>query len=159
MSFVLSLCFMGLTMSGVGMERFFPTTGVSYAIGQGQGEVVHKENATMELLRETNVERSRYGLPLLKMSPSLNEAASVRAKEIVQKFSHTRPDGSAWKTVSAQARGENIARGHNSVQRVMAAWMSSPGHRKNILRQSFGSIGVSAVNVGGVIHWVQLFGK
>lgn len=112
-----------------------------------------------QLVNEVNRERAKYGLPALTVSSELTRAAGVRGREISGKFSHTRPDGSAWKTVSAQARGENIARGHKSVQRVMAAWMSSPGHRKNILRQSFGSIGVSAVNVGGVMHWVQLFGK
>lgn len=112
-----------------------------------------------QLVNEVNMERAKYGLPALTVSSELTRAASVRGREIAAKFSHTRPDGSAWRTVSGQAMGENIARGHNSVSRVMAAWMSSAGHRKNILRQSFGSIGVSAVNVGGVIHWVQLFGR
>ena len=41
----------------------------------------------------------------------------------------------------------------------MAAWMSSEGHRANILRESYGSIGVCAQKVNGVIYWVQLFGK
>lgn len=141
------------------MERFFPTTGVSYAIGQGQGEVVHKENATMELLRETNVERSRYGLPLLKMSPSLNEAASVRAKEIVQKFSHTRPDGGHWSTVTSEGYAENIARGHQTASRVTAAWMTSQGHRQNILQGRYSTIGICAVEYNGIMYWVQIFGK
>ena len=41
----------------------------------------------------------------------------------------------------------------------MAAWMSSEGHRANILRESFGSIGVCVIDVGNVRYWVQLFGK
>ena len=41
----------------------------------------------------------------------------------------------------------------------MAAWMSSSGHRANILRASYGSIGVACVQSGNVYYWVQLFGK
>ena len=41
----------------------------------------------------------------------------------------------------------------------MAAWMSSEGHRANILRASYGSIGVCCLQIDGVYYWVQLFGK
>ena len=40
----------------------------------------------------------------------------------------------------------------------MAAWMSSEGHRANILRGSLSRIGVCAYRAGGVLYWVQLFG-
>lgn len=36
------------------------------------------------------------------------------AREIVEVFSHTRPDGSSWSSVSASASGENIAKGQRS---------------------------------------------
>lgn len=112
-----------------------------------------------QVITQVNAERAKYGLPELSMSAELTRAACVRANEIVEQFSHTRPDGSSWSTVSGSAMGENIAKGQNSADRVMAAWMSSDGHRANILRESFGSIGVCALQVNGVIHWVQLFGK
>lgn len=112
-----------------------------------------------QVVADVNAQRARYGLQALRIDPQLTAAARVRAKEIAQKFSHTRPDGTKWNTVSSAALGENIARGHNSAYRVMAAWMSSPGHRENILRERFGSIGVCAVQVNGVMHWVQLFGR
>ena len=112
-----------------------------------------------QVIAETNLDRARYGLQPLRESAELNRAAAVRAKEIAEKFSHTRPDGSRWNTVSSAALAENIARGHNSPARVAAAWLSSPGHRANILRESYGSIGVAALNVNGVMHWVQLFGR
>jgi len=112
-----------------------------------------------QVIAETNLDRMRYGLQPLRESAELNRAAAVRAREIAEKFSHMRPDGSRWNTVSSVALAENIARGHNSPARVAAAWMSSPGHRANILRESYGSIGVAALNVNGVMHWVQLFGR
>ena len=112
-----------------------------------------------EVISMVNEERAKYGLPALSVDAQLTSAACVRASEIVELFSHTRPDGSSWSTVSSAARGENIAKGQSSAERVMAAWMSSEGHRANILRESFGSIGVCALKVNGVIYWVQLFGK
>ena len=83
----------------------------------------------------------------------------VRAGEIVQTFSHTRPDGFSWSTVSGAAYGENIAKGQNSAEKVIASWMTSQGHRENILHGSYGSIGVCARVENGVVYWVQLFGK
>ena len=112
-----------------------------------------------EVIRQVNEERAKYGLEPLTVNAQLTSAACVRANEIVELFSHTRPDGSSWSTVSSAAMGENIAKGQSSADRVMAAWMSSEGHRANILRESFGSIGVCALKVNGVIYWVQLFGR
>lgn len=112
-----------------------------------------------EVVAQVNAERAKYGLSSLTVSDELTRAACVRASEIVEQFSHTRPDGSSCFTVSGAAYGENIAKGQSSADRVMAAWMSSEGHRANILRESYGSIGVCALKVNGVIYWVQLFGK
>ena len=111
-----------------------------------------------EVVRQTNLERTSRGLSALRVDAELNRAAAVRARELVQSFSHTRPDGSDWSSVSSAVSGENIAKGHDSADRVMAAWMSSDGHRANILRAGFGRIGVCAWEADGVLYWVQLFG-
>ncbi len=111
------------------------------------------------LVNQVNAERAKYGLGTLRVDGELTRAAQVRAREIVQKFSHTRPDGTAWNTVSASAYGENIAVGQRTVDKVMAAWLTSKGHRENILRASYGSMGVCRYVSGGVTYWVQLFGK
>ena len=110
-------------------------------------------------MRQVNEERIKAGLTALREDPALTQAACTRAREIVRKFSHTRPDGTAWSSVSARAFGENIAMGQRTADKVMAAWLTSPGHRANILRASFGSIGVCCLVSGGVTYWVQLFGK
>jgi uncharacterized protein YkwD len=112
-----------------------------------------------EVVRQVNMERARRGLGALRVSAELSRAARIRANEITRRFSHTRPDGTAWRTVSSAAYGENIAMGQRTADKVMAAWMTSSGHRANILRSSYGSIGVCAVISGGVTYWVQLFGK
>ena len=113
----------------------------------------------MNVVNQVNMERSKRGLSVLRVDAELTRAAQVRAQEIAKSFSHTRPDGSSWRTVSSSAYGENIARGQRTADKVMAAWMSSQGHRKNILRSSYGSIGVCCLKVGNIYHWVQLFGR
>lgn len=112
-----------------------------------------------QVVAEVNAERAKAGLAPLSVSSELTRAAEIRAREIMRVFSHTRPDGTSWSTVSSVATGENIAKGHNSAERVMAAWMSSEGHRANILRERFGSIGVCALKADGIVYWVQLFGR
>ena len=112
-----------------------------------------------EIVRQVNIERKANGLGELRLDPELSQAAYIRAVELTKSFSHTRPDGTSWRTVSAAARGENIARGYNSADKVMAAWFTSEGHRANILREGFGSIGVCAIEHNGVLYWVQIFGS
>lgn len=124
-----------------------------------ENEGVTSSSAASQVIQLVNEERAKHGLAPLTPSAELTRAACVRAGEIVSKFSHTRPDGTAWSTVSSAAYGENIAKGQRDAERVMAAWMSSSGHRANILRESYGSIGVCAYKVGGTIYWVQLFGR
>ena len=118
-----------------------------------------REDRAAQVVAEVNAERAKYGLKPVTVSAELTEAARVRAQELLDSFSHTRPDGRSWSTVSEAAFAENIARGHNSASRVMAAWLTSDGHRRNILCERYGSIGVAALETGGVMHWVQLFGR
>ena len=98
-----------------------------------------------QVVAQVNAERAAAGLNSLTVDADLTAAACVRAREIVELFSHTRPDGSSWSTVSSKVNGENIAMGYRTADAVMAGWMNSVGHRENILRSSFGSIGVIAV--------------
>ena len=120
---------------------------------------VNQSGMAAQVVAETNAERAKYGLKALTVDADLTAAAQIRAREIAQVFSHTRPDGTSCFTVSNKAFGENIARGYTYTAKVMAAWMSSEGHRANILRASYGSIGVACVQVNGIYCWVQLFGR
>jgi len=112
-----------------------------------------------ELVRQVNADRKKYGLNALSVDSDLAAAARVRAAEIAKSFSHTRPDGTKWSTVSSKAKGENLARGQQTVDKVMATWMFSDGHRANILRSSYKTVGVCAYRQDGIMHWVQLFGN
>ena len=110
-----------------------------------------------------NAERAKYGLSALKVDSRVQQAAQVRAKETVQSFSHTRPNGSSFSTALTEAgvsytrSGENIAYGQSTPQQVVQAWMNSPGHRANILNENFTTIGVGYTVSGGTAYWAQLF--
>ena len=95
---------------------------------------------------------------------NVEAAAQVRAKEITQSFSHTRPNGSQFSTAlqeqgaSYRGAGENIAWGQKSPEAVMRAWMNSDGHRANILNAKFTKIGVGYYqDVNGTNYWTQLY--
>lgn len=117
-----------------------------------------------EVLRLVNEERAKAGLSELKLDAAVTAAANVRAKEIKQSFSHTRPDGSSFSTALTEqgaayrGSGENIAWGQKTPEQVMNAWMNSDGHRANILNKSFTNLGVGYyLDESGTAHWVQLF--
>ena len=92
-----------------------------------------------EVVRLVNAERAKYGLAALTQDDGAQNVAHVRAKEIVQSFSHTRPDGRSCFTASSdqgvtyRSAGENIAYGYATPAQVVNGWMNSEGHRKNIL--------------------------
>mgnify|MGYP003301468129 CR=1 FL=1 len=119
------------------------------------------ERFIAEVIRLTNEEREKEGLPALGTMTKLDKAALIRADELKEKYSHDRPDGTSCFTVlddvninGYSAVGENIALGQRSPEQVVQAWMNSDGHRRNIMNVQFEKIGVGYAENNG---WVQLF--
>ena len=104
------------------------------------------DSSADNVLAQINEYRATYGLEALTMDEGLTDVASVRAVECSQKFSHIRPNGKAWYTVSSLTNGENLAHAENYNQQkpenVVLAWMLSPGHSANVLRNSFSCVGI-----------------
>ena len=111
-----------------------------------------------EVISRINSERKRRGIATLNPDQTLADAALIKAAESILYFEHARPNGGSWDSVSGRVMGENLGRGTDSVSEIMKLWMESPGHKENILRSSFHSVGVSCIEVGGTYYWVQLFG-
>ena len=121
-----------------------------------------------EVVRLVNIERRKRGITPLSISNKLSSAATIRANELTQKFSHTRPNGRSYISAVESAGyaysyvGENIAAGQKRPQDVMNTWMNSAGHRANILNPNYTEIGIGISytqnNIYGT-HWIQLFGK
>ena len=120
-------------------------------------------NYANQVLQLVNQERANAGLSALTTNATITSAANKRAQETAQSFSHTRPNGSSFSTVLKEygvpfrAAGENIAYGQKTPQEVVTGWMNSPGHRANILKSSFGKIGIGVYQTNGVIYWTQVF--
>lgn len=122
------------------------------------------ERLIREVFRLTNQERINAGLPALTYNSVLEKGAMIRAEEIIKSFSHTRPDGSKFYTVfegtyDYRMIGENLAAGFTSASSVVSGWMSSEGHRANILKEGYTEIGIGIKkDKDGRLYWVQIFG-
>lgn len=131
--------------------------------GSSNGSTGSTSSAAQAVLSQVNAARAQNGLSALTLDANMNRAANVRAAELAQSFSHTRPNGSRGLTalseagVSYRAAGENIAAGQQTAQAVVSAWMNSSGHRANILSTKFSRMGVGQVTISGRTYWVQLF--
>ena len=101
------------------------------------------------LIEQTNAMRAQYGLHPLATDMGLVHSARR----------HT-----AWMTNSRTLQhstamvAENIAMGQRSVAEAINSWMSSSGHRANMLHGSYHRLGVSAYRTpDGTIYWCQQF--
>jgi uncharacterized protein YkwD len=155
-------------------EPLRPSTGIFKGLPRGE-EDVPSSNADFEadVLHMVNAERRKKGLGELAWSEDLARAARYHAADMAadEYFCHdTRDrvliDGRpvlrrvAQTSVRLKAfypapNGENIARGQRTPGQVMRSWMSSTGHRQNILRKDSKALGVGYVR--GI--WVQVFGR
>ena len=110
-----------------------------------------KKSSVEESIRDcANRERRERGLKTLKHDPALDAAARYHARHMLEKgfFDHVDPagNGPADRVKRFAKRryvivGENIAAGYETARATCRDWMKSPGHRENILRQSFTRIG------------------
>ena len=123
------------------------------------------EQMTQELFDLTNQERVKAGLNALQYHAGLTKTAQVRAKELIIRFEHIRPDGRDLDTAYYEngvtmidAGGENIAAGGSSVETIVENLMNSNGHRWTILEKGLQYMGVAVCkNPHGGWFYVQEF--
>lgn len=150
---------------GSGSDTNKPNGGGSIEDNEGSDSETDDVNSSYaaQVITLVNEERAKYNLAPLTTEENISAAALTRAKEIVTSFSHTRPDGTSFSTVlkehgvSYKMSGENIAWGQSTPEEVVKGWMNSPGHRANILKEQFTSIGVGFYTENGRNYWTQLF--
>nr|WP_112467547.1 CAP domain-containing protein [Streptomyces triticisoli] len=119
---------------------------------------------TARVVELVNSERAKAGCSPLTVNAALNRAAQAHSEDMAahRNMSHTGSDGSSpgdritragytWRTY-----GENVAYGYSTPEQVMAGWMSSSGHKANILNCAFKEIGVGLAQPGN--YWTQAFG-
>ena len=125
-----------------------PSGGGSGSSGSSGSSIA---TTSMEAFNLINAERAKVGLPAYQWSDSLASSAKIRAKEITEKYSHVRPDGS--NILGMQINSEIIGVRPSS-QSIVSAWMDSTGHRNAILRNDLSQGAVARCGN----HWVALFG-
>jgi hypothetical protein len=97
----------------------------------------------------TNEEREAKNLNILTISPILNEAAKMKAEDMARQgyFAHISPDGKTpWYWIEKvgydyQYAGENLAINFSDSKDVTNAWMESPTHKENIVKENYTEIG------------------
>ncbi len=116
-----------------------------------------------------NQARRDSGLQILTENNQLDQAARLKAEDMVQKqyFSHISPQGiSPWywlRTIGYNYKyaGENLAIGFFDSKEVYEAWLDSPSHKANLLNSNYKEIGTAVLNGFGqnnTVVVVQLFG-
>lgn len=116
-----------------------------------------------EVVRLVNEVRAENGLKHLIQDWQLSRVARYKSQDMkdLRYFSHTSPTyGSPFDMmkkfgISYRTAGENIAKGYQTPEAVVNAWMNSPGHRANILNSTYTHIGVGYVADGN--YWTQMF--
>ncbi len=129
--------------------------------------------------QKTNEERKQRGLPALNWEDGLSLTARYHSNDMATKnfFDHQNLEnvGPSFRAAKIHRSfvglvGENIFMMTQSstdiaqqAEQIMRGWMNSTGHRENILRDTFNSLGVGCVEVKkGNTTWIyatQVFGQ
>ncbi|WP_342601337.1 CAP domain-containing protein [Psychrobacillus sp. FSL H8-0483] len=126
-------------------------------------EAVKVSSVIQQVVDLTNQERAKAGLKPLQLDTKLTQSAQAKSQDMKDKnyFDHTSPTyGSPFDQMKAfgvtySSAAENIAMGQRSATEVMNAWMTSPGHKANIMNPSYTHIGVGLSDSG--YYWTQQF--
>lgn len=146
------------------------------ALENGQIQLSSEEQKHVDLV---NSEREKSGRSSLKVSPALCQAATIRAKEAAESFSHTRPDGSKCQTVlkdvglgkyigktyGGTSEYQNLVMGENltyktsflSAEEAFNNFLESPAHKENMLDKDYKFMGIACYSNGNKTVWCQIF--
>lgn len=124
------------------------------------GPLTSTEDAPKPFLTEagvinwTNKQRIANNLPPLKENKLLDASAKLKVDDMFknQYFEHVSPTGVGVDGLAKEVGyeyiliGENLALGNfQNSEKVVEAWMNSPGHRANILNNKYQDIGVAVL--------------
>lgn len=117
-----------------------------------------------------NAQRRQAGLAPLVYNAQLDQMAKIQSVQMaeVQKMAHVLPEAEL-PTLTDRARrvgypygriAENVALGYPTAESVVEGWMTSKGHRANILNRDVveTGIGIARSRAGG-LYYCQVFGR
>jgi uncharacterized protein YkwD len=137
--------------------------------GPGAGTGDDAAAVAADIVAQTNAARARNGVPALRTSSRLMQAARIHAEQMAayQRSDHT-ISAAQYPTMqsrfdavgySYRAAAENVAWNQPDPRSVVNTWMQSSGHRANILDRGLTEIGAAmARSARGEPYWIQVFG-
>jgi uncharacterized protein YkwD len=126
-----------------------------------------------QVLKHVNLQRAMNGERPLTLDRRLTDAAQKHAEDMARRdfIDHQSPDGRGLQDRTAstgypwRAIAENLAAGLSSPRSTVESWMTSPGHRDNMLSREYQEAGVGYATPapGGKRpryshYWVVVFG-
>ena len=129
---------------------------------------VSRGKAERQIAHCVDRKRERQGLPELRVSSAMTDAARYHARNMARQnfFDHIDRDGNgpservAMFTNRNWLVGENIGAGYRNGREACRDWMSSSGHRANILDPGYDAFGVGFASGGSLgRYYVQVFGE
>jgi len=114
-----------------------------------------------ELINLCNEIRREHDLPPLTINWEVARVARHKTEDMSRHnyFGHDSPVYGSFRdmlknfNIPHSSAGENIASGSNTARAVVDAWMASPGHRRNILSESFTEAGAGYSSNGDFHYW------
>ncbi|MGN0503082.1 MAG: Ig-like domain-containing protein [Ruminococcus sp.] len=123
---------------------------------------VKEDPYVKKVLEIANNERVKAGRKPLSLRTDMTELANIRVKEIVEKFSHERPDGTTVFNLAREkgivygSMAENIAKGQGTPESVVNAWFGSQVHKDNVLSSSYTGAGIAHYKQNDIDYWVMV---
>lgn len=133
------------------------------------GDFAPFAEATLTLINEVRSTGCKCGnqnmpaVPAVALHVQLNTAAQSHSNDQAAngRMQHEGSDGSkvgarvtragfTWRTV-----GENVAWNYPNVDAVVAGWLASPGHCRNIMNTNFRYMGMGETD----LYWTQVFAR
>lgn len=142
--------------------------------------ILHPKELERRIFQLTNEARRKNGLPALDSDNDLAEKARGKSDDMLinKYFSHISPKGETLKdrmveekpaSFKTMARiGENIYMGERfdysadvktQARMIVDGWMTSPGHRKNILEPNYTHMGVGVAARDKTCYATQVFAQ
>jgi uncharacterized protein YkwD len=142
--------------------------------------ILHPRELERRIFQLTNEARRKNRLPALDPDNDLAVKAREKSDDMLKNnyFSHTSPEGKTFKDRMLEEKpasfrtmsqaGENIYMGERfdyavdvktQARLIVDGWMTSPGHRKNILDPNYTHMGVGVAARDKACYATQIFAK
>ncbi|MBU4232974.1 MAG: CAP domain-containing protein [Proteobacteria bacterium] len=149
----------------------------SGALSRSSG-ILHPKELERRIFQLTNEARHKNGLPTLDWDSGLAVKAREKSDDMIKNnyFSHISPDGKTLKDRFQEEKpasirnisriGENIYMGDRldystdiktQARLIVDGWMTSPGHRRNILDPKYTHLGVGVAAKDKMCYATQIF--